>query len=158
MFAQFDHHQPRFSNEMRPIVTNTTVDSYDVEVFYDGGCPLCVREIGMLRRWDRRQKIRFTDIDAMDFQAADYGKSYEELMAQMHGRLPDGTWIRGVEVFRRLYTTVGFGPLVFLSRLPVISQTLDLGYVLFAKNRLRLTGRCTTDSCQAKPAPESRTH
>ena len=46
----------------------------------------------------------------------------ETLMAQMHGRLPDGTWLRGVEVFRRMYAAVGFGPLVFLSRLPLISQ------------------------------------
>ncbi len=123
---------------------------YEFEVFYDGGCPLCVREIGMLRRWDRRGKIRFTDIDAKDFNAAEVGKSYEELMKQIYGRLPDGTWIQGVEVFRRLYTAVGFGPIVFLSRLPVISQGLDLGYVLFAKNRLKLTGRCNTETCAVK--------
>ena len=134
-------------------MTNTPETPYEVEVFFDGGCPLCVREIGMLRRWDRRHKIRFTDIDAAEFRTADVGKSYDELMAQMHGRLPDGTWIRGVEVFRRLYKAVGFGPLVFLSRLPVISQTLDLGYVLFAKNRLRLTGRCTAKSCEVKQPP-----
>ena len=123
---------------------------YEFEVFYDGGCPLCVREIGMLRRWDRRGKIRFTDIDAKDFNPEFVGKSYDELMKQIYGRLPDGTWIRGVEVFRRLYTAVGFGPIVFLSRLPVISQGLDLGYVLFAKNRLRLTGRCNAETCEVK--------
>ena len=126
------------------------VSPYEFEVFYDGGCPLCVREIGMLRRWDRRGKIRFTDIDAKDFNAAEVGKSYDDLMKQMHGRLPDGTWIRGVEVFRRLYTAVGFGPVVFHSRLPVISQGLDLGYVLFARNRLRLTGRCNSETCAVK--------
>ena len=153
-----DWYPLRFLIETRFTVTNTTPGSYDFEVFYDGGCPLCVREIGMLRRWDRRQKIRFTDIDAADFRGQDFGKSYDELMAQMHGRLPDGTWIRGVEVFRRLYSAVGFGPLVFLSRFPGISQTLDLGYTLFARNRLRLTGRCTTDSCSTKPASKSKTH
>ena len=124
------------------------VKPYEIEVFFDGGCPLCVREIGMLRRWDRHGKIRFTDIDAPEFRAEDFGKTHEALMAQMHGRLPDGTWIQGVEVFRRLYQAVGFGPVVFLSRLPVISQTLDLGYMLFARNRLRLTGRCEGDSCR----------
>jgi predicted DCC family thiol-disulfide oxidoreductase YuxK len=133
--------------EMRRIVTDSMADPFEFEVFFDGGCPLCLREINMLRRWDRRRKIRFTDIDAADFSSKDVGKSYDELMAQMHGRLPDGTWIRGVEVFRRLYTAVGFGPIVFLSRLPVISQTLDLGYVLFAKNRLKLTGRCNSTTC-----------
>lgn len=81
------------------------------------------------------------------FQAIQVGKTYEELMAQMHGRLPDGSWVRGVEVFRRLYAAVGFGPLVVLSRWPIISHLLDLGYVVFARNRLRFTGRCTAETC-----------
>ena len=144
-----------FSDEARDVMTDTAVAPYEVEVFFDGGCPLCAREIAMLKRWDRRHKIRFTDIDAAEFRAEDVGKTQDELMAQLCGRLPDGTWIRGVEVFRRLYTAVGFGPLVFLSRLPVISQTMDLGYVLFARNRLRLTGRCTTKSCEVKQTPKT---
>lgn len=107
----------------------------------------------MLRRWDRQHKIRFTDIDAAEFRPEELGKTMAELMAEIQGRLPDGTWISGVEVFRRLYTAVGFGPLVFLTRLPIISQTMDLGYRWFAKNRLRLTGRCTAESCKVKPIP-----
>ncbi len=76
----------------------------------------------------------------------------EELMAKMHGRLPDGTWIEGVEVFRRLYSAVGLGPLVALSRIPGISHLADLGYRVFAKNRLRLTGRCQDGACEIPPA------
>jgi predicted DCC family thiol-disulfide oxidoreductase YuxK len=138
---------------MSQAIAKPTSTTYEVEVFYDGGCPLCVREIGMLRRWDRQQKIRFTDIDSPDFQPAEYGKTSDEFMAQIYGRLPDGTWIRGVEVFRRLYSAVGFGPLVFLTRLPIISQLMDVGYFLFAKNRLRLTGRCNQTSCSVKRTP-----
>lgn len=128
---------------------------YEVEVFFDGGCPLCVREVGLLRRWDRLEKIKFTDIDAADFQPKDVGKTYDELMDQMHGRLPDGTLIRGVEVFRRLYSAVGLRWLVAVSRWPIISQALDLGYLIFAKNRLRLTGRCSAGQCEVKPAPKA---
>ena len=125
--------------------------TYDLEVFYDGACPLCLREVNWLRRRDRRGKFRFTDISASDFQAAAVGKTEEELMARIHGRLSDGTWLQGVEVFRRLYAAIGFGPLVFLSRLPLISQLLNWGYALFARNRLRLTGRCTAKSCAVRP-------
>ena len=32
-------------------------------------------------------------------------------------RLPDGTWVEGVEVFRRLYAAVGFTRLAAVSRL-----------------------------------------
>jgi predicted DCC family thiol-disulfide oxidoreductase YuxK len=139
---------------MNALAQKTSSD-WDVEVFFDGGCPLCRREISMLQRRDRDHRIRFTDIDAAGFDAAALGKTRDDLMARIQGRLPDGTWIQGVEVFRRLYSAVGFRTLTTLTRLPVISQILDLGYVIFAKNRLRLTGRCTTDSCEISPRPAS---
>ena len=49
----------------------------------------------------------------------------------------------GVEVFRRLYTAIGLGPLVWATRLPIVSGLLDWGYRFFARNRLRWTGRCS---------------
>jgi predicted DCC family thiol-disulfide oxidoreductase YuxK len=123
-----------------------------VEVFFDGECPICLREIDMLRRKDRgRGRIRFTDIAAPSFDPLPLGKDRAQLMDRIHGRLPDGTWIEGVEVFRRLYAAVGFGPLVALSRLPGISHAADAAYALFAKNRLRLTGRCASGACDVTP-------
>lgn len=124
--------------------------TWEIEVFYDGACPLCSREIALLRRWDRQGRIRFTDIAAPGFDAASLGVSQQELMDQIHGRLPDGDWARGVEVFRRMYAAVGFRRLAALSRWPIVRPLLDLGYRFFARYRLRLTGRCN-DSCPAKP-------
>ena len=118
-----------------------------VEAFYDGDCPLCMREVRMIRRLDREGRIRWTDIAADGFDPSAFGKTREELMTAMRGRLPDGTWIEGVEVFRRLYAAIGLGPLVALTRLPGISHLLDLGYRVFARNRLRLTGRCESGAC-----------
>jgi predicted DCC family thiol-disulfide oxidoreductase YuxK len=129
---------------------------YDIEVFFDGGCPLCRREINLLRRWDRRQRIRFTDIDAEAFDPAAVGKTREELMAEIHARLPDGSVISGVEVFRRLYSAVGFRWLVAPTRLPGISCLLNVAYRVFARNRLKLTGRCSDGAC-AIPAHETAT-
>ena len=130
---------------------------FDVEVFYDGGCPICIREINLLRRLDHRGRIRFTDIAAPEFDAQSVGVGFKALMDRIHGRLPDGTLVEGVEVFRRLYSAVGYPTVVAASRLPGIAQLLDLAYSLFAKNRLRLTGRCSDGSCelhspQATPA------
>lgn len=128
------------------------MNDYDVEVFFDGGCPLCAREIRTLQRLDRAKRIRFTDIDAPGFDHAALGRDRATMMARIHGRLPDGTWIEGVEVFRRLYAAVGFRTLARLSRLPGIDQALSLGYAVFAKNRLRLTGRCESGACEVSPA------
>lgn len=123
--------------------------AHDVEVFYDGECPLCMREIRMLMRLDRRGRIRFTDIAAPEFDASSLGLDPAALMDRIHGRLADGTVIEGVEVFRRLYGAVGFGPAVALSRLPGVAGLLDAAYAKFAKNRLRWTGRCdpATGTC-----------
>jgi len=58
-------------------------------------------------------------------------------------------------VFRRLYTAIGFGPLVSLTRLPGVRQLLDVAYDVFAKNRLRLTGRCVDGACEIHSRPSA---
>lgn len=127
--------------------------SWTVEVFFDGDCPLCSREITLLRRLDRRSRVRFTDIAAPGFDPSTLGKSMNLLMDRIHGRLPDGTWIEGVEVFRQLYAAVGLGWVAWMMRLPGITWMLDWSYEVFAKNRLRWTGRCIDESCSLERAP-----
>lgn len=119
------------------------------EVFFDGDCPLCRREIDFLRRRDRQGQIAFTDIDQIDFSESTQTPDRETLMAEIHGRMPDGSIVKGVEVFRQLYSRIGWSWPVSLSRWPGISQTLDFCYRIFARNRLWLTGRHQCDdSCQ----------
>ena len=131
------------------------------EVFFDGDCPLCRREIAFLQRLDRRRNaIRFTDIAARGFDPAEHGLGSlrrADLMARIHGRAADGQVVEGVEVFRRLYAAVGFGPLVAVTRLRPIAALLDAGYRWFAANRLSLTGRCDGDACLLREAPASET-
>jgi len=114
-----------------------------------------MREIRLLRGRDHRQRIRFVDIAAAGFDASSLGVTWEALMDRIHGRLPDGTLVQGVEVFRRLYAALGFAPLVALTRLPGIAQLLDLAYRVFAKNRLRLTGRCADGACPVHGKPHT---
>jgi predicted DCC family thiol-disulfide oxidoreductase YuxK len=123
--------------------------SYVIEVFYDGQCPLCVREMRWLQHKDRAHgRIVFTDITANQFDAASLGVSMGTLMQKIHGRLPDGSIVVGVEVFRRLYGALGFTWAVKVSRLPGVKQCLDVLYTLFARNRMRLTGRCSAGHCK----------
>ena len=120
-----------------------------IEVFYDGECPLCRREVAFLRRRDSKGRIEFTDISAAAFDAAQYGMTRADFMAQIHGRLPNGEFVSGVEVFRQLYSAVGFRWVVALTRLPGLSWLLDVAYTAFARNRLRLTGRSKDAACSA---------
>jgi len=131
------------------------VRDFDVEVFFDGDCPLCSREIDLLRRLDKKGRIVFTDITSPEFDAGALGLDPGALMERLHARLPDGEVVAGVEVLRRLYAAVGFERAVAISRVPGVSGALDLAYALFAKNRLRLTGRCVKgeDGACAVEAP-----
>ena len=129
---------------------------HDFEVFFDGDCPLCRREIRLLKNLDKRGRIKATDLSDPTFSPATIGVSHASLMAEIHGRTPDGTLVRGVEVFRQLYGAVGFGWAVKVSRWPGISFLLDRAYALFAKNRLRLTGRCDRSTCELPQQSESR--
>ena len=100
----------------------------------------------MLQRLDIHNRIVFTDIAGTDFDAhGATGLSYDTLMASIYGRMPDGSLVTGVEVFRQLYGRVGLKWLMPVTALPGIKQTLDVAYNFFAKNRLRLTGRCEAD-------------
>lgn len=129
--------------------------SNTIQVFFDGDCPLCRKEIAFLSRRDSEGRIAVTDIAAPSFDASRYDRSHTDFMATIQGRLSDGRWISGVEVFRQLYSAVGFKRMVRLSRLRPIAWVLDHAYTVFAKHRLRLTGRCTTSACSIPSASQS---
>jgi predicted DCC family thiol-disulfide oxidoreductase YuxK len=114
----------------------------EITVFFDGECPLCRREVAALRRLDRgRNRIGLLDIAAPDFDPHRLGLQHDALMSRIHGQLPDGRIVEGVEVFRRAYAAVGLGWLLAWTRWPGLSRLADAGYRWFARNRLRLTGR-----------------
>ena len=118
-----------------------------MEVFYDGACPLCIREINMIRRKDTSGSMRFIDISDLSFVPDDYGKTLSWFESSMRTRV-DGEWVSGVESFRQMYTRIGFKKSVAFSRWPVISQSLDVGYWMFARVRPLLPGRKDCTQCQ----------
>ena len=113
----------------------------EIELLYDGACPLCSREVATLRRRDRAGRIALTDIAAPGFDPGRYGLDRDRVMRRIHGVLPDGRVVEGMEVFRRAYAAVGLGWLVAPSRWPGIGRLFDRAYEVFARNRLRWTGR-----------------
>ena len=71
-------------------------------------------------------------------------------MGRIHGVLPSGAVVEGVEVFRRAYAAVGYGWLLAWTRWPVLRALADAAYRLFAHYRLQLTGRrghCDGGAC-----------
>ncbi len=130
----------------------------ELELFYDGDCGLCSREIKLLRRLDRgRGQLAFVDITDPDFDPDAVGQSVETLMARMHGRGPDGTWVVGMEVFRRAYRAVGLGWLLAPTGWPLLRPLFDAGYRWFARNRHWIGGgnraHCALPRTSTPPPP-----
>ncbi len=118
-------------------------DSWKIKLLYDGECPLCVREVKFLLKRDAgRGIVNFVDIADRDYNPeANGGVDFATAMGRIHGILPDGTVIKNVEVFRRVYEELGMGWVYALTKLPAIAKIADIIYGFWADWRLQLTGR-----------------
>jgi predicted DCC family thiol-disulfide oxidoreductase YuxK len=113
----------------------------EITVLFDGECPLCQREIAALERRNRHGRVAFEDIATPDFDPRRYGLDHAAVMGRIHGVLPDGRVVEGMEVLRRAYAGVGLGWVLAPSRWPLLRPLFDRAYAVFARNRLRWTGR-----------------
>jgi len=107
-------------------------------LFYDGQCPICQKEVAWLTRWNRRGGLGFQDINAEGFDPGQYGKTYDDLMAEIHGVYPDGRIVKAMPAFRAAYRAVGLGCLLAPTGWPLLKPLFDKVYALFAKHRIRL--------------------
>lgn len=126
-------------------------------LLYDGGCPLCLREVRFLERRDRnrngdRPQLAFVDIDAADYDPAAHGGiDYRQAMGRIHAIAADGSVLRDVAVFRRAYALIGLGWLYAPSDWPLLAPLAGAAYGLWARWRLPLTRRPSLDQlCAAR--------
>ncbi|KAI7789781.1 hypothetical protein IRJ41_003481 [Triplophysa rosa] len=117
-------------------------ESSSKTVLYDGECPICVKEISFLQflKRNRTDKVDFVDISLTEYDESRFeGVGYETAMVEM-------TIHRGVPAFAVMYSAVGLGWLGRLISFPIIRPLMDRAYGVFARNRLKWTGRenCTT--------------
>jgi len=116
-------------------------------LLFDGGCPLCLREVRFLESRDQARhpgepRIAFVDINTLDYNPADHaGISYAAAMGRIHAITADGSVLRDVAVFRRAYELSGLGWLYAPTAWPLLGPLVNLAYGLWADWRLRITGR-----------------
>ncbi len=117
--------------------------TWQLELLYDGECPLCVREVNFLQRKDaERGLVSFVDIAEDSYNPQEHGGiDFETAMGVIHAILPDGTVVKNVEVFRRTYQILGMGWIYAITQVPAIEYLANLLYSIWANLRLVLTGR-----------------
>lgn len=123
----------------------------ELTLLYDGACPLCRREVTFLERRDRARdgeqpRLAFVDIDQADYNpAAHQGVTYAQAMGRIHGIEASGAVLRDLAVFRRAYELIGLGWLYAPTRWPLVGALAEAAYGLWARWRLRFTGRPSLD-------------
>ena len=121
-------------------------------LLFDGGCPLCLREVKFLRSRDTLKNISFVDIDSSEYEPDIYsGISYKDAMGRIHAINESGEILRDVTVFREAYRLVGLGWIYAPTRWPVLGQLINQVYKVWAQWRLPLTRRPSLEQlCKEK--------
>ncbi len=107
----------------------------DLVVWHDGDCPLCRREIALMRRLDRRGAITFVDATDPD---ASCPIDRRDLLARFHAR-EDGTMLSGAAAFAAMWRAIPvLRPLGLLARNGTALRLLERAYLGFLVVRPRL--------------------
>ena len=131
---------------------NTIVTQTKLTLLFDGGCPLCQREVSFLRSKDVSSLISFVDINSSSYKPELFSDiSYREAMGSIHAIKASGEVVKNVDVFREAYRIVGLGWIYAPTTLPVLAPVFDQVYKLWASWRLTLTCRPSLDQlCKLK--------
>jgi predicted DCC family thiol-disulfide oxidoreductase YuxK len=108
-----------------------------VTVWYDGACPLCTREIALMRRLDKARAIAFIDLTAPQ---ATCPINPADMLARFHAE-EDGTLLSGAAAFAAMWRAIPLlRPLGLAARNGSILAALEWLYLRFLRVRPRLAG------------------
>jgi len=116
-------------------------NSDTLTVLYDGGCPLCLREIAHVKGLAERTNsaLEFVDVSDGAMGCAIYANDREKLLARFHVQRSDGSRLDGAEAFVAMWSRLpGWRWLARLARLPGGMWTMETAYRGFLRVRPRL--------------------
>ena len=116
-------------------MATATVQDPRLTVWFDGACPLCLREIALMRRLDRRGAIQFIDVAG---EEAVCPIDRAELLARFHAR-ENGRLLSGAAAFAAMWRAIPLlRPFGLAARAPWALKILEALYVRFLRVRPRL--------------------
>jgi predicted DCC family thiol-disulfide oxidoreductase YuxK len=116
-------------------------------LYYDGGCPVCTREIGFYQRRRGAERIRWINLAHCEDSELGPDLSREAAYARLHSRWPDGQLVSGARAFAALWQSLpAFRTAGRIAALPGVVHGLEWGYQGFLRLRRlwrRDAGTCT---------------
>ena len=113
--------------------------SEQYSLYFDGSCPLCKREMAVLRRLKGSQ-LKLLNIHDVVGLSEDDRAAY---LAVLHLQLPNGEWLRGVDANVTAWSFTPIGFLWIPLRWKFWRNAVDRLYMRWAKNRY-----CRIYACQ----------
>jgi predicted DCC family thiol-disulfide oxidoreductase YuxK len=117
------------------IATNVV---FPITIFYDASCPLCTREIALLKQFDRDEQIRLVDCSPADY-AGEGGHTREAMMKLIHAKDSADQWMIGAPVFAAAYSVTGFASIARLWGARALQPVWQVVYPWIANNRTVLS-------------------
>ena len=109
-----------------------------ITLYYDGGCPVCSREIGLYQRAAGGDTLQWVDVSAAPAAALGAGLSRDAALARLHLRRADGSLVSGAAAFIGLWRALpGWAWLGRLLDHRPGHQLLEAAYRLFLAARRR---------------------
>lgn len=97
------------------------------EVFFDGACPVCSREIAAYRKIGALRDVGWTDVSEPDVRLEDLDR--EQALRRMHVRRADGSLASGARAFTAIWRNHPITrPLARLLDLPPLSWMAEAAY------------------------------
>lgn len=129
-----------------------------LRLFYDGQCPLCVREMRQLQRHDTAQHLALVDIFTPNFHADFPQINADAAREILHAERPNGELLLGLDATYAAWKIVGKGYWIAPLRWPVVRVIADCCYRFFARNRYSISYWLTgTARCQQCTLPSTDT-
>ena len=120
-----------------------------VTVYYDGQCPLCLKEMGWLARHASADDLKLVNIHQL--AGADPAlPEPQALMAVLHARDADGHWYLGVDATLAAWQAAGKGQWLAWLRWPVIAWVARRVYAWFARHRMSISARLGPRVCDGR--------
>jgi predicted DCC family thiol-disulfide oxidoreductase YuxK len=121
-----------------------------VQVYFDGLCQLCSREVSHYSKQLGSENIQFVDITHPDFDASKLGLDPIRVNQKMHVRKINGELAVGVDGFITIWETLPrYHYLARLIKMKVPHALLTLGYSIFARYRHYLPRK--KSNCSTSP-------
>lgn len=114
-----------------------------IQVYFDGKCGLCSKEIRYYQRIAPHGVFVWHDIATDPAPLAPHHVSQEDALRQLHAQDAAGAWHIGVNAFALIWRHLRYwAVLSVIVKLPLVNQLAQYGYRRFANYRFARLSHC----------------